>query len=184
MKKILLLLAGCMLLFLSTGCGTIYKTAVDERDVQTVASDEYITAEITARYLDDDLVKVLDIGANSYEGAVYITGEYESEAQKNRAIAIARSVKGVTGVTYYLIPKTEDDACGTTNNLLIRGKLEKELVMDDRIWSTNVDVAVVRCNVILMGIVGSQREIDLSIGYAKKIEGVRRVRSYLRVKGK
>jgi len=46
-----------------------------------------------------------------------------------------------------------------------------------------VDVAVIQCNVLLMGRVGNQREIDLSIKYAKEIEGVRRVRSYLRVLG-
>lgn len=182
MKKILLLLTSLILMALSTGCGAIYGTAVDQRDVQTVATDKYITTEITARYLKDDLVKVLDIGAKSYEGAVYIYGEYESDAQKARAISIASHVDGVTGVTYYLLPKKDNDSCGTADNLLIRGRIDKELIMDDRIWSTNVDVAVVSCNVVLMGLVGTQKEIDLAIKYAKETEGVRRVKSYLKIK--
>lgn len=184
MKKLLMLSLGCILFMMSTGCGTIYKTAVDQRNVQTVATDEYITAEITSGFLNDDLVKVLDIGANVYLGHVYLFGEYESEAQKERAISIAGKVKGVTGVTYYLLPKDPGDVCGTSDNLLIRGKLNKALISDDRIWSTNVDVAVVRCNVVLMGLVGTQQEIDLSIDYAKKTEGVRRVKSYLKIKAK
>lgn len=181
MKRAILILAGLLLLSMTTGCGTIYKTAVDERNVKTVASDEYITAEIKARFLDDNLVSVLDIGANVYEGHAYLYGEYESDAQRARAISIASNVEGVNEVTYYLLPKVKSDSCGTTDNLMIRGSLEKELISDDRIWSTNVDVAVIQCNVILMGLVGTQREIDLSIKYAKEIEGVRRVRSYLKV---
>ncbi|GFM33917.1 BON domain-containing protein [Desulfovibrio subterraneus] len=182
MKRVLLLLAALMLMTLSSGCA-IYKTSVDERDVKTVATDKYITAEIKARFLEDKLVSILDIGANVYQGHAYLYGEYESDAQRARAISIAQDVDGVTNVTYYLLPKVKDDGCGTTDNLMIRGELEKELISDDRIWSTNVDVAVIQCNVLLMGRVGNQREIDLSIKYAKEIEGVRRVRSYLRVLG-
>ncbi len=181
MIKTLRLLASLVLLSLATGCGTIYQAAVDERDVKTFASDKYINTEITARFLHDDLVKVLDMGGKSYNGHVYVYGEIESEAQKQRALSIVHSISGVQSVTHYFFPKIENDPCGTSDNLLIRADLNKELIMDDRIWSTNIDIAVVRCNVVLMGIVGTQREAELAVKYASEIERVRRVKSYLKV---
>jgi hyperosmotically inducible protein len=60
--------------------------------------------------------------------------------------------------------------------------VDAKLIADDRIWSTNVDVKAVQCNVVLLGIVGTQQEISRSVAHARSVPGVRSVRSYLRVK--
>ncbi len=183
MKRFFYLTLTAATLLLSSGCA-VYTVPVDERSVSTITSDTYIVTQITTEFLKDETVSALDIGAKCYEGSVYLYGEYETGAQKDRAISIARGVNGVTDVTYFLLPKEAlNDPCGTSDNLLIKAELEKQLISDSRIWSTNVDYAIVRCNVVFMGIVGTQQEADLAVRYAKEIEGVRRVRSYLKVKG-
>lgn len=180
MKKLLCLLVGCVALSLTNGCG-VYKTAVDERNIGRIISDEWISGKITTQYIRDDIVKALDIDVNSYAGDVYLAGEYDNGFQRNRAISIAKNVKGVQSVTPYLLLKKENDLCGASDNLIIRGKLEKNLISDDRIWSTNVDVAVVQCHIVLMGIVGSEVERMLAERYARDIPEARNVQSYLRV---
>ncbi|MFV0421605.1 BON domain-containing protein [Oleidesulfovibrio sp.] len=181
MNKIILLLICCTSVMLTNGCA-VYKASVDERPVKTIYNDEVITANIMSSYLQDDTQKILDISPASYKGDVYLVGEYSTEAQKQRAIAIARKTSGVRSVTSFLLPKKVNDTCGTTDNLEIQARVDSKLIGDSSIWSTNVDVKTVQCNVVLLGIVGSQAEVTKAIAHARSVPGVRSVRSYLRVK--
>jgi hyperosmotically inducible protein len=165
----------------ANGC-TVYDVAVEERNVGEYASDEKITFLIEKEFLADDLVKYMDYEASSYEGLVYIVGEYESRDQVNRAVEIAKSVEGVRSVTTYLLPKKADDSCGTTDNLELYAKVKNLLVQDKDVWSTNVEIMTVQCNVVLLGIVGSSAERDKVIAHAKSVPGVRSVKSFLRIK--
>jgi hyperosmotically inducible protein len=149
-----------------------------------MARDEVIAWEIYKKFLNDDYIKVLDISTMCYDGRVYLVGEYETKKQRKRAVAIAGSVEGVKTVTAYLLPKNDVDGCGTLGNFEMTTKIELALIKDVDIWSTNVDVKTVQCNVVLLGIVGSVKEINKSVAHAESIEGVRRVKSFLRVLGK
>ena len=166
---------------LAQGC-TAYKAAVDERSVGGMVDDEWITAQIEAKFLDDKTVKYLDFDSASYQGHVFITGEYESKAQVDRAVAIARGVEGVRRVTTVVFPKREGDTCGTLDNMDIYRQIKQKHIGDEDIHSTNVDIEVVQCHIIMMGIVGSQKEIDDAVAHAKTIPEARSVRNYLRVR--
>lgn len=172
----LLAMAGCL-----GGCAA-YDVAVEERNVGDWTTDQRIALTIEQEYLADDQVKYLDFDASSYEGHVYIVGEYESHSQVDRAVAIARSIEGVHKVTTYLLPKKANDPCSTTDSLDIRTRLWNKLTTDTDIWSTNINVESVQCNIILLGIVGSQLERDKAIAHAKAIPGVRGVKSFLIVR--
>jgi len=165
----------------ANGC-TVYDVAVEERNVGDYANDEKIAFVIEKDFLADDLVKYMDFDASSYEGLVYIVGEYESRAQVNRAIEIAKSVEGVRSVTTYLLPKKANDSCGTTDNLDLYAKVKNLLVQDKDVWSTNVEIKTVQCNVVLLGIVGSSAERDRIIAHTKSVSGARSVKSFLRIK--
>ena len=167
--------------FALSGCA-VYDVAVEERNVGEWASDQKISIQIEQAFLEDDLIKVLDFDAKSYEGRVYLVGEYESRAQVDRAVSIAKGVEGVRTVTTYLLPKRAEDHCGTTDNLEIFGNVKKALVSDENIWSTNIDIETVQCNVVLMGIVGTQAEKDAAYRHAKAVKGVRSVKSYITVR--
>jgi hyperosmotically inducible periplasmic protein len=168
-------LCGCTSLFQST-----YGLAVDERKVGTMASDEKIKLTIQEKLLQDDALKVFDISPFCYNGHVYLVGEYGTEKQRERALEIANHVPGVKSVTHYLLRKKKEDTCGMTDNLEINGKIQAELIGDKDIRSTNINVKVVQCNVVLLGIVGSQGEIAKAIAHAKSVKGVRGVTSYLK----
>jgi hyperosmotically inducible protein len=180
-KLIFLILTLLALGLFTNGC-TVYDVAVEERNVGDYANDEKIAFLIEKDFLADDLVKYMDFDASSYEGLVYIVGEYESRAQVDRAIEIAKSVPGVRSVTTYLLPKKADDSCGTTDNLNLYAKVKSLLVNDKDIWSTNVEIKTVQCHVVLLGIVGSATERDKIIAHAKSVDGVRSVKSFLRIK--
>jgi len=171
---LLLVIIGC------TPYGTIYGVAVEERKASVIAADTTITATIQKEFLEDNDVKALDISAYCYNGHVYLVGEYDRAPQKERAIMIAEGVEGVRSVHTYILLKKKSDTCGTSDNLAIRGRVDAKLVADKDIMSTNIDVKVVQCNVVLLGIVKTGREITKATAHAKSVEGVRSVTSYLK----
>ena len=180
MRKYLVMTMVFVVLAVFCGCTTVYKAAVDERNVRTIASDDKIVVTVVKRFHDDEAIKVLDISADCYSGHVYLVGQYETQAQKRRAVNIARGVPGVKSVTTYLLPKKKSDPCGTSDNVAIIAKVKASLIKDKNIWSTNVKVKSVRCNVVLLGIVGTKGEISRAISHAKGVEGVRNVKSFLK----
>ncbi len=180
MKKLFVLLIGLAMVPYLYGCGTIYGAAVDERNVSTIASDHKIKANILKRFSDDPSVGVLDFSVSSYRGHVYLIGEYENSSQKSRAIKIAKSEKGVTGLTTYLIKENPKSFCGTGKNLELTAKVKSKLIGDKEIWSTNVDVKTIQCITVLWGLVGTKTEITKAINHAKSVQGVSMVKSYLK----
>jgi hyperosmotically inducible protein len=176
----LALLAALALLAMAQGC-TAYKVAVDERTMGQIYDDESITFEIERKFLTDDTVKYLDFKSYSYLGRVYLLGEYENTAQIGRAKTIASSVQGVKNVTTYLLPKREDDLCGTTDNLEMKAILDKRLLEDESVHGTNVDTSVLQCNIVLLGLVGSAAEREQAEAIAGTVKGARSVKSFLRV---
>ena len=124
LHSFILLLALMGLVLQASGCA-VYDAAVEERSVGTYVDDEAITFQIEKDFLADDKVKYLDYDASSYEGHVYIVGEYESRAQVDRAVAIAKGVDGVIRVTTYMLPKNPKRPLRHHDNLEIYGRLKK-----------------------------------------------------------
>jgi hyperosmotically inducible protein len=173
----------CIILFLGilmTGCSTVYKSAVDERSVGEQYDDEKITMDIRNKFADDKMIKYFDISTYSYNGHVYLVGEYDTVDQKNQAVKLAREVKGVKSVTGYFLPKRKDDTCGTTTNLKLSSEVKIKLIGDKDISSTQIEVKALQCNIILLGLVGSQDEIKKAVSHAQAVEGVRSVKSFLK----
>ena len=171
------------LTLLAAGCPpkTIYEIALDERSVGDLTKDKEIEAKVKTAFADDETVDALDISVYSFYGDVYLVGQKQTEAQKKRAIEISKKTEGVKSVTTYILQKKgeDEDSCGTTNSLEITAKVSAALIGDEDIWSTNVEVQTVQCNVVLLGLVGSEEEIEKSIVHAKGVEGVRSVKSFL-----
>ncbi|MBU1195595.1 MAG: BON domain-containing protein [Proteobacteria bacterium] len=180
MKTFLCFMLLLFMVPLLNSCGTIYGAAVDERNVSTIASDHQIKAGILKKFTDDELVGVLDFSVSSYEGHVYLIGEYKTTAQKNRAIELAKKEEGVTGMTTYLIPENPKAACGTAQNLELTAKVKAKLIGDKDIWSTNIDVKTMQCITVLWGLVGSKVEIEKAIRHARSVKGVSQVKSFLK----
>jgi hyperosmotically inducible protein len=166
-----------------TGClSDIYKSAVDERSLGDQYDDQSITMSIRGKFTEDEKIKYFDISTYVYNGHVYLVGEYETADQKNQAVKLARQVEGVKSVTDHFLPKKEDEACGTTANLKLVAKVKKNLIGDGDLSSTQIEVKALQCNIILLGLVGSANEISKATAHAKAVEGVRSVKSFIRIK--
>lgn len=63
-----------------------------------VVDDAMITTKLKAKFIEDDLVKALDIQVETFKGVVQLSGFANSQDEINRAIEIANTTKGVVEV--------------------------------------------------------------------------------------
>jgi hyperosmotically inducible protein len=174
------LLAAAFLNGCSMAAVAIYQIAVDERKIGTYADDKNIEAAIAAKFKEDERVRPLDLSVFSYNGRVFIVGQYDSGKQKTRAVKLARQTPGVQSVTAHVLPRRALLPCGKFDNASLEVRVKGHLIADEHIRATNVAVESLQCNIILLGIVETRREASQAFACAKNVEGVRSVTSYLR----
>ncbi|SKA25257.1 BON domain-containing protein [Enhydrobacter aerosaccus] len=69
-----------------------------KQNVTEYADDSTITNTIRARFVEDSVVHILDIGVTTLNGNVRLTGQVNSDRERQRAVQIAQRVKGVRSV--------------------------------------------------------------------------------------
>lgn len=80
-----------------TGAAVDTKTTAYEES-ETPVSDTWITTKVKADLLVTEEVKGLDINVSTTNGVVTLAGLLDSQAQHHKAIAVAKSIKGVKSV--------------------------------------------------------------------------------------
>lgn len=162
-----------------TAAGQSYGIAVEKRTTGAIVSDKKIVLKIEEKFAEDSPKKILDISPFCYNGQVFLIGEYDTPEEKDRAVEIAEHVEGVQSITTFLLLKNRKKSCGTADDLAIHVKVRAKLVADIHVRSTNIDIKVVQCRVVLLGILGSPEEIDHAVADAGSVEGVEGVESFL-----
>jgi len=180
-----MLALGVFSVFAAAGCspmtpiGAIYGSAVDERSVGQQSYDRQLRTSIEAKYAQDSEVSYWGTSVYVFMADVYLVGEYISEATRDKAIQIARQTEGVRNVYTYFLPEKATN-CGFSDRQEMRAKINYELYGSD-VTATNVEMVIVQCDVVLLGIVSNQAEIDKSVNLVKGVQGVQNVKSFLRV---
>lgn len=79
------------------GDGTARQARADASSQQPV-EDSWITTKVKADLLVDDQTKGLDINVSTTNGVVTLAGRLDSATQVDKAVSIARGIKGVKSV--------------------------------------------------------------------------------------
>ncbi len=87
-------LAVVVLMLATTGCASTYKQASTGEYID----DSVITAKVKAAVFDDAALKSAEINVETFKGTVQMSGFVGSQADINKAAALARGVQGVTAV--------------------------------------------------------------------------------------
>ena len=74
------------------------KTAVAADQARRAVTDGSVTAKIKAKMALDDTVKALDIDVDTTGSTVTLSGVVATDAQRQRALQLARETNGVTQV--------------------------------------------------------------------------------------
>lgn len=64
-----------------------------------------LTTKIKSTFIGDSRLKALDINVKTYKGIVQLSGFVDTQAEADRAVQLARTIKGVKAVNNSLIVK-------------------------------------------------------------------------------
>lgn len=67
-------------------------------DSQQPVSDTWITTKVKTELATTDNVKSMDVSVDTVNGVVHLTGNVHSDMERDKAVAAAKSVKGVNTV--------------------------------------------------------------------------------------
>jgi hyperosmotically inducible protein len=99
-RKFVLTMIGCIfIIFALLGCQTTAKLSKKE-----AAEDAKITRQVEAKLFNQPVLGGYPISVDTYDGDVTLTGQVDTENQKERATEIAKSVAGVNHVYDLLKP--------------------------------------------------------------------------------
>ena len=65
---------------------------------EDAVSDTWITSKVKSTFLADSNLSGLDIKVETIDGVVTLTGAVANQAQKDKAVAVAKQIKGVKSV--------------------------------------------------------------------------------------
>ena len=97
MKKGNMLICCFTLMVLITGFVACASTSKQEGAGEYV-DDSVITTKVKSQLAADDFLKSFEISVETYKGTVQLSGFVDSQEAVDKAVQIARGVKGVTSV--------------------------------------------------------------------------------------
>ncbi len=173
-------LGGCGALVVG-GAAVGMTVAAQDRPVKTAISDSGIQANINAKLVDFDLKVYQRVDIEVVEGKVLLTGIVPNPQNRIDAARIAWQVDGVAEVINEIEVNNTSTLSDAARDSWITTKLRTAILFDGEIQSINYTIDTVNKTVYLMGIAQNQKELDRVVGYARRIDYVRRVVPYVRV---
>lgn len=151
--------------------------------VGTLVDDSVITSSVKSALLADAAIKSFDLQVETRKGTVQLSGFVDSQAQIDQALAITRSVAGVTDVENSVSLKGTPSTVGTkVDGAVITSSVKSALLAEPGIKSFDISVLTFKGEVQLTGFVNNQGQIDQAAAIARATEGARSVKNELRIK--
>ena len=145
--------------------------------------DSIVTAKVKSAFLADPEVKGLDFQVDTRKGEVLLSGFVDSQAQIDRALAIARQIEGVRQVTNNVSIKTAGTTVGAVvDDAVVSTRVKTALLAEPEIKGLDIAVATRNGQVQLSGFVDSQEQIKRALDLVGRIEGVKSVSNEMSIK--
>src|SRR5262245_16853307 len=148
--------------------------------------DPVITGKVKAAMAVDSTVRASQIEVATKDGVVTLSGNIDSQAEKDRAMEIARSASGVRSVVDMLAVRTgpavgnapdPDRTVGEhVDDALITAAVKTRLLDDPVVKGLRIDVDTRAGVVFLTGSVTSQEESDRAVEIARATDHVKDVK--------
>jgi len=148
-------------------------------------NDASITKTIQKDFSQDKLLNPLHINVSTQNGVVSLSGRLDTDLQYKKAVTLAESIEGVEDVNADNL--TVKDSTSPMSDTYITAKIEglllqKATLSKQDVKFTNVSVETTNGAVYLTGEVDNQAQIDNIIAVVKSVDGVKSVKSDLKVK--
>jgi osmotically-inducible protein OsmY len=162
--------------------GKVVSTAMDVRSKSEVANDTEIAAGANKRLLDDERAEWKGVSLLVFAQHVVLAGAVQSDEAKKLVAGVVKQDQRIRSLVNELvvIRKAGDDG-SMIKNTAIDTKIDAVLTAAKGISSVNMRWKTVNGNVVLMGVAQSKDEANLVLLKVRELDGVKSVKSHLRV---
>ena len=166
----LLMSTACAPVLIGSAAVTGVSVAADRRSAGAVANDGVIEAK-SAMHLSQTIFASSHITTTSYEGNVLLSGEIDSEASKQKATEIVKSINEVNKVYNELAVQPNSSLTTRMNDSITASKVRAALLDNKQVTLTSIKVVVDRGICYLLGTV-TQTEAEIISKIASRVPGV------------
>jgi len=175
-----LVLSGCAGPAIVGGISTVGLSAVEDRGLSGVTSDQVLRVKINFE-LEEKLEQFTDYELTIYKGRVLVTGIAHNANIKANAIQIIKRIEGVKEVIDGLNVKGSDGFSEYTRDGWITTKLKTTLYADHDIYAPNFLIRTFDKTVYIFGTAQTREEQNKVLEYARDITGVKKVVNLIEV---
>lgn len=178
------LLSACSPVGMVMGAGAAFGTAAtEERGVDGALQDTRIAADINKKFLDEGIDFFRRVDVTVYNGRVLLTGYTPSMQMRLAAIRYAWQAEGVKEVINEINIAESADIADSAKDARISAEVKTKLTFAQDIYAVNYKVTTVDGTVYLIGLARSREEAARAVRQAKRVAGVKRIISHVKVKG-
>jgi len=157
--------------------------AGQERGVNGTVDDFKIKNDIEAGLMKQDPLLQAAVSTTVYNGRVLLTGRVPSPEMKGAAAQIASRTHDVRAVYDEVEVATPGTMWDDAKDTWIATQVRSQMVVEPEIRSVNYEIDAANGSVYLIGSARSQAELDKATQVARYVPGVRRVVSYVEIRG-
>ena len=182
----LLCLAQSSLAFdpITTLAGSVISTAMDVRTKSEVKDDVEIDAAITKRLLENKGDELKGVSALVFAQHVVLAGLVRSADAKRKAAELAGKDERIRSLQNEIVVSATESGGSLASNLFLEKKIGATLTATKGVSSVNMRWKSVGGRIILMGVAKTRAEADLAVSRIRSLDGVKSVKSRLRITGK
>ena len=162
--------------------GRAVSTALDVRTKTEVKNDVDIGASANKRLLDDKRAEWSGVSLLVFAQHVVLAGAVKSDEAKKIVEAVVRKDERIRSVVNELVViRKAGDEGSLVKDTAKDTAIDAALTAAKGISSVNMRWKSVNGNVVLMGVAQSKDEAQLAIAKIKELDGVKSVKSHLRI---
>ena len=167
-------ISGCAVVAIG-GAATAATVAVDRRTPGTQLEDQTIEVKAgQALNSDPELKEQAHWNVVSYNTVVLLTGETPTDAMRQKALELVKSVDKVTHVYNEITIAAPSSMVARTSDSYITSKVKTQMFTSSELSSIDIKVVTEKGVVYLMGIV-SRAESEVATEIARQTGGVQKV---------
>ena len=164
--------------------GSAISTAMDVRSKSEVKNDVEIDMAVTKRLLENKGDELKGVSILVFAQHAVLAGLVNNEGTKRKAAALVGKDKRIRSLQNEIIVGVAESGGSMASNLFLEKKMGVTLTATQGVHSVNMRWKAVGGRVVLMGVAQSQAEAKLAVSKIKALDGVKSVKSCLRIEGK
>lgn len=174
-------LSGCAPAVIGGGAAVVGGALVKEKGLSGSLSDSQISTRIELELYKHDPDLHRRVSVTVQNGEVLLTGAVPTNEDHLAAVKSAWEPKGVTRVIDNIAVSQGGTVGLYANDTWITTQIKTKCLFNEDIESVNYSVKTVSGIVYLMGLAQDQKELDDVTNIARRVEGVKKVISYVRL---